>query len=125
VNLLLDTDVLLWWLGGVDRLSEAAAELISDEDNDIVVSVASIWEISIKKSLGKLTIDGDLRKHIEQQSFRELPIAGHHAVEVEHLPVHHRDPFDRILVAQARCEQLTLITGDHQLSEYDVSTMLC
>jgi PIN domain nuclease of toxin-antitoxin system len=122
---LLDTNVLPWWLGGAERLPESAVESISDERNDIVVPVATIWEIAIKESLGKLTVDGDLRKHIEQQAFRELSITGDHAVEVESLPLHHRDPFDRLLVAQARCEDLTLLTGDQQLTSYDVPTVLC
>src|SRR5207248_9388789 len=108
------TKVLLWWLDGAERLRSAAIGSISDGDNDVAVSVATIWEISIKKSLGKLTIDGDLRQHLKEQSFRELSIDGRHAAEVENLPVHHRDPFDRLLVAQARCEGLTLLTGDRQ-----------
>jgi PIN domain nuclease of toxin-antitoxin system len=125
VNLLLDTNVLLWWLDGAERLPSAAIGSISDEGNDVVVSVATIWEISIKKSLGLLAIDGDLRQHIKEQAFRELPIDGRHAVEVENLPLHHRDPFDRLLVAQARCEGLTLLTGDRQLASYDVPAILC
>lgn len=125
MNLLLDTNVLLWWLDGADRLSDAAVDSISDEENDIAVSAATIWEITIKKSLGKLTIEGDLLWHIEQQAFRELSVVGRHAVEVEALPLHHRDPFDRLLVAQARCESLTLLTGDRQLASYDVPTMFC
>lgn len=125
VNLLLDTNVLLWWLDGAERLSDAAVGSISDDSNDIVVSAATIWEIAIKKSLGKLAIDGDVRQHLKEQWFRELPIDGRHAAEVENLPWHHRDPFDRMLVAQARCEGLTLLTGDRQLAGYDVPAILC
>ena len=125
MNLLLDTNVLLWWLADTDRLPEEVAGAIGDERNDIAVSVATIWEISIKKSLGRLTIDGDLGEHLEGQSFRELPITGRHAAEVENLPMHHRDPFDRMLVAQARCEGLTLVTGDRQIAKYAVPSMVC
>jgi PIN domain nuclease of toxin-antitoxin system len=125
VNLLLDTNVLLWWLADSERLSGEAVGSISDEANDVAVSAATIWEISIKRSLGKLAVDGDVCEHIEGQSFRELPIIGRHAIEVENLPMHHRDPFDRMLVAQARCEGLTLLTGDRQLAKYDVPAILC
>ena len=125
MNVLLDTNVLLWWLDGAERLSDAALESISDESNDVVVSVATIWEVSIKTSLGKLTVDGDLRQHIKEQWFRELAIDARHAAEVADLPWHHRDPFDRLLVAQARCEGLTLVTGDRRLAGYDVPTILC
>lgn len=125
MNLLLDTNVLLWWFAGDERLPVDTNELINRGQNQIVVSVASIWEISIKKSLGKLTIDGDLRQHMADQSFRELPIEGRHAAAVEDLPLHHRDPFDRLLVAQARCEGLTLLTGDRHLESYDVPVMVC
>lgn len=125
MNLLLDTNVLLWWFDGAERLPDAAVGSISDVNNDVVVSAATIWEISIKKSLGKLTVDGDIRQHIKEQWFRELSIDGRHAAEVECLPWHHRDPFDRLLVAQARCEGLTLLTSDRQLAGYDVPAILC
>jgi PIN domain nuclease of toxin-antitoxin system len=123
VNLLLDTDVLLWWLDGADRLSEDAVGAISDSANDVVISTASIWEVAVKVSLGKLTIDGDLRQHAREQWFRELPIDASHATMVETLPWHHRDPFDRMLVSQARCEGLTLVTGDRLLHRYDVPVL--
>lgn len=120
---LLDSQVVLWWLDGAERLAERAVAAISSADNEVVVSVASIWELSIKESLGTLKIDGDLRQHLREQWFQELPVTGQHAVEVRGLPWHHRDPFDRLLVAQARCEDLTLVTSDRVLSEYDVRTL--
>jgi PIN domain nuclease of toxin-antitoxin system len=120
---LLDSHVVLWWLDGADRLSERAVSAISDGDNEIVVSVASIYELSIKESLHKLTINGDLRQHLQEQWFQELPVSGIHAVEAGRLPWHHKDPFDRLIVAQARCEGLTLVTSDHILRQYDVQTL--
>lgn len=120
---LLDSQVVLWWLADADRLADHAVSAISSTENEILVSVASIWELTIKMSLGKLKIDGDLRQHVREQWFQELPIGGHHAVEVAKLPWHHRDPFDRLLVAQARCEGLTLVTSDKVMSEYDVQTL--
>ena len=123
MNLLLDTNVLLWWLGGAERLSEEAVAEISNSVNNVVVSAVSVWEISIKRSLGKLTIDGDVCQHVREQWFRELPVDFGHAAEVENLPWHHKDPFDRLLVAQARCEGLTLVTADQALAKYDVPLM--
>jgi PIN domain nuclease of toxin-antitoxin system len=120
MRLLLDSDVLLWWLAGSDKLSETTANVIADEATDTVVSVATVWEIAIKQSIGKLKIDGDLRQHMRDQFFRELPVVGDHAAAVRELPWHHKDPFDRLLIAQARCEGLTLVTADSAIPAYDV-----
>lgn len=120
MRLLLDTHVLLWWLEGSDKLSESTANVIADEATDTIVSVVTVWEVSIKQSIGKLKIDGDLRQHMRDQFFRELPIVGDHAVAVRDLPWHHKDPVDRLLIAQARCEGLTLVTADQAISAYDV-----
>jgi PIN domain nuclease of toxin-antitoxin system len=122
-RLLLDSHVVLWWLDGAERLSERATAAISDPQNEIAVSVATLWELAIKESLGKLRVDGDLRQHLREQWFQELPVTGLHAVEAAGLPPHHKDPFDRLLVAQARCEQLTIVTADGALSRYDVLTL--
>jgi PIN domain nuclease of toxin-antitoxin system len=119
---LLDTCVLLWWLGG-QRLPDEVSEAVENPDHDVVVSVGTLWEIAIKQATGKLKIDGDIRQNVREQFFRELPITGDHAAECGRLPLHHRDPFDRILVAQARTEGLTLITSDRVLSSYDVTIM--
>jgi PIN domain nuclease of toxin-antitoxin system len=120
VRLLLDTHVLLWWLDGAERLSEQAANAIGEAGHEVLVSAATLWEISIKQSTGKLRIDGDLGQHMRDQWFRELAINGDHAAEVRDLPWHHRDPFDRMLVAQARYEGLTLVTADSAMDAYDV-----
>lgn len=120
MRLLLDSQTLLWWLEGGTRLSADAFAAIQEPVNDVQVSVASLWELSIKQSIGKLVVDGDLREHVAGQAFAELAVLGEHAIAVRDLPLHHRDPFDRILIAQARTEGLTLVTGDPVFHAYDV-----
>lgn len=123
MRLLLDTHILLWWLSDQERLSERAAKAIADGKSDVVVSVATLWELSIKQSAGKLRIQGELREHLAMQAFSELSVCSNHAYAVRDLPLHHRDPFDRLLVAQAQCEGLTLVTADRQLAAYDVTIL--
>jgi len=120
VQLLLDTHVLLWSLAGDDRLGDRAVDLIEDGRNVVYVSAASIWEISIKRSLGKLRVPGDVPTEVDAASFIRLPISFEHAVEVTALPDLHADPFDRMLIAQARTERLTLMTHDPLMQRYDV-----
>lgn len=117
---LLDTHVLLWWLAEDSALSSKAQALISDKRNVIFVSAASIWEIVIKKALGKLHVPEDLESIFQKTHFQELPMTACHAIAIEHLPHHHRDPFDRMLIAQAKCDGLTLITVDQKIKLYDV-----
>ncbi len=123
MRLLLDSQVVLWALECPERLSEEAVTAIIDPMNSVDVSVASIWELAIKQSIGKLKVDGDLREHLTLQSFSELPVLGEHALAVRDLPLHHRDPFDRLLIAQARCEGLTIVTADPAFAVYDVPIM--
>ena len=123
MRLLLDTHVLLWWLGDQERLSERAAKAIAEGRSDVIVSAATLWELSIKQSTGKLFIQGELREHLRMQAFVELSIHSNHAYAVRDLPLHHRDPFDRLLVAQALCEGLTLVTADRQLSAYGLDIL--
>lgn len=123
MKLLLDSQALVWSLQEPERLSTAAAAAIIKPANDVQVSIASLWELSIKQSIGKLTVAGDLREHIALQSFVELPVLGEHAVAVRDLPLHHRDPFDRMLIAQARCEGLTIVTSDSAFAAYDVALL--
>lgn len=104
-------------------LSVEAKEAIADPDNIVFVSAASAWEIAIKKSLGKLKAPDDLAAKIEQKRFTPLAININHALAVEKLPSHHQDPCDRILIAQARYEQLIIITRDRQFDAYDVAIM--
>ena len=124
---LLDTHAFLWWIGGDERLPDRVSQVIADSRNVIFVSAASIWEIAIKGRLGRLSIPGDPGKFIGAQivenAFRGLPIIAGHALRVWDLPDHHRDPFDRILVAQAQVEGLALVSRDPQLARYDVEVL--
>lgn len=121
---LLDTHTLLWWLAGGPRLGAEAHRLLRDPDNAIYLSAVSVLEMALKAGLGKLVLP--LPAHalasdaIAEDGFVGLPITLRHAGGVERLPLHHRDPFDRLLVAQAQAEELTLLTADPQLSAYDV-----
>jgi len=119
LRLLLDTHVLLWWLQGSD-LSELAVEAVASPENAVFVSAATAWEVSIKSALGKLTVDGDLLHGIDESGFEHLPITLRHAAAAGGLPRHHRDPFDRMLVAQAGAEGLTIVTRDQRLAAYRV-----
>lgn len=123
MRLLLDTNVVIWWLEDSDRLGSAARNAIDDGSNEVYVSAVSACEISIKSSLGKLRTPTDLEQQISKNFFMALPITVEHGVAVHELPLHHRDPFDRILIAQARCEGLTVVTSDDQFSGYDVPVL--
>jgi PIN domain nuclease of toxin-antitoxin system len=121
VKLLLDTHLLLWAASEPKRLPKAARALIEDAENELLFSAASVWEITIKCSLGRKDFQVDariLRRGLLDNGYIELPITGEHAVNVDHLPSIHRDPFDRILVAQATVEGITLVTNDRKLLEY-------
>ena len=124
---LLDTHAFLWWIVGDERLSDGASRAIADRRNEIFVSAASIWEIAIKGRLGRLSIPGDpgtfIGGQIAENSFRGLPIVAGHALRVWDLPDHHQDPFDRMLVAQAQVEGLTLISQDRQVARYEVEVV--
>ena len=119
-RLLLDTHALLWWLADDPALSRSARDAISESTNEPVVSAASIWEIAIKRSLGKLTTPEDLPDHVSEQGFQWLTVEPAHAWHVRHLPSHHSDPFDRILIAQALIERVPIITADPRFNDYDV-----
>jgi PIN domain nuclease of toxin-antitoxin system len=123
MNLLLDTHVLLWWLDDSSKLSQQAHRAISDGKRPAFVSVASIWEIRIKEALGKLKIPRNFQKVLEDQPFEILDITAQHAHAVSRLPKHHRDPFDRMLVAQAKTERLMLATRDAHLKQYNISIL--
>jgi len=120
MNLLLDTHVLLWWLNDHPTLSSKAKAAIADGKNLVFVSAVIIWEIRIKQALGKLEIPRNFRRVLDNQPFEILDITVEHAHAVEDLPAHHRDPFDRMLVAQAKVEGLTLVTRDIRLKKYKI-----
>lgn len=121
MSLLLDTHVLLWWLAADPALSPVAREAISDPETDVRVSAVSAWEISIKRALGKLEAPGDLEAMLERHGFVPLSIDVRHALLADELPRHHDDPFDRMLVAQAQLEDLTIVSRDERLSSYGVA----
>jgi PIN domain nuclease of toxin-antitoxin system len=121
VKLLLDTQVLLWSAGQPERLSRPARKLLEDARNDLLFSAASLWEIAIKSTLGREDFRVEprlLRRGLLDNGYTELPITSQHAVSIDALPALHKDPFDRLLLAQALCEGVTLVTGDDQLARY-------
>ncbi len=120
MNLLLDTHVLLWWLDDHPSLSPKAKAAIADGKNLVLISAVVIWEIKIKQALGKLKIPRNFRKVVGDQPFEMLDITVEHAHAVGDLPAHHRDPFDRMLVAQAAVEGLTLVTHDVHFKKYRI-----
>jgi PIN domain nuclease of toxin-antitoxin system len=123
VRLLLDTHVLLWWLADDDRLPEGAQEAVNTAQ-EVRLSAASVWEIAIKHTLGRLDVPDDYLVAVDAGEIGLLPITGQHAEIAGALPRHHDDPFDRMLVAQARAEELTLVTADRRLVDYDVPVLL-
>jgi PIN domain nuclease of toxin-antitoxin system len=124
VRLLLDTHAFLWWISDDDRLSERAGEVIADGANDVYISAASAWEIAIKAGLGRIRLPDDAwtftPQQLEHNAFQALPVHVGHAVAVIALPDVHRDPFDRMLVAQAMSEGLTIVSADPDLVRYPV-----
>ena len=120
MKLLLDTHVLLWWTAGADRLATPAADAIRDPGNAALVSAASVWEIEIKRAKGLLTTPDDLLDQVAASDFDLLAIDARHATAAARLPAHHRDPFDRLLVAQAVAEGAALVTADRALAAYGV-----
>jgi PIN domain nuclease of toxin-antitoxin system len=118
LRLLLDTHLLLWWLEASPSLSAQAAEMIRDPENTVYVSAVSLWEIWLKQSLGKLRLPVDFTERLAAESFESLPLLASHTRQVGLLPWHHRDPFDRMLVAQALAEKLLLLTADEKLTAY-------
>jgi PIN domain nuclease of toxin-antitoxin system len=122
VTLLLDTHVVLWWLTDDPTLSDDIKTRL-DHEPDVHLSSATIWEVAIKQAIGKLKEPADLPERIRDSGFRGLPITFEHAIAAGRLPLIHRDPFDRMLVAQARCEDLTLVTRDVDIKKYEVSVL--
>jgi PIN domain nuclease of toxin-antitoxin system len=122
-ELLLDTHVLLWWRGDYRRISARAREAIADPGHGLFFSAASIWEMAIKHAAGKLKTPPDILDTFEQRGFTELRMSSRQSLIAGALPPHHGDPFDRMLVAQAQSEKLTLVTNDARIAAYDVPVL--
>ena len=122
-RLLLDTHVLLWWLSDDPQLGQTTRQVIADPRNDVYISAASTWEISIKRSLGKLSAPEDMDSIIDNEGFDKLPITLFHGDQAGILPGHHKDPFDRMLVAQAQSEGLVVVTNDEKITRYGIRVM--
>jgi len=120
VNLLLDTHAALWWLGDDDRLGPVSADLLDDASNDILLSAAVVWEVAVKRSLGKLIAPDGFASTLIGAGANALPVTIAHAEAVELLEWHHRDPFDRMLIAQAAVEQAVLVSNNQALLPYGV-----
>jgi PIN domain nuclease of toxin-antitoxin system len=121
LKLLLDTQILLWAAGQPERLSGAARRLLNNQRHELLFSAASLWEIAIKNSLGREDFRVEprvLRRGLLDNGYTELPVTSQHAVNIDALPMLHKDPFDRLLLAQATTEGITLVTGDEQLARY-------
>lgn len=121
MKLLLDTHLLIWAAGFPERLSVEARELIEDKDNDLFFSAASLWEVAIKSALGREDFAVDarlLRRGLLDNGYGELPVASEHAVAIDGLPPIHKDPFDRLLIAQSMVEGIVLLTADSLVGQY-------
>ena len=121
MTLLLDTQILLWAVNAPERLPRAARTLLANPANDLLFSPASLWEITIKNTIRRDDFQVDprvLRRGLLENGYAELPITSEHAIGIDALPTLHKDPFDRLLLSQARCEGVTLLTSDAQLAQY-------
>jgi len=123
LRLLLDTHTLLWTLVAPDRLSANATRAIAAEESEVFVSIVSPWEMAIAKALGRMNPPDNLEALLEKRRFALLPVSLRHTHVIETLPHHHRDPFDRMLIAQAQVEGLTIVTVDRTMRRYPVSLL--
>lgn len=127
MRLLLDTHTFLWWCAADSRLSQTVLQVVADETNEVLVSAVSGWEVAIKARLGKLPLEESpeafMARMLAHHAFGVLPVTMRHAVRDYALPAHHSDPFDRLLVAQAQLEELTLVTDDALVRRYEVKTL--
>jgi len=124
LRLLLDTHALVWWLSDVSELTEDTRGHIANPRNDVFVSAITGWEIAVKRAKGKITAPRNLAALVEERGFIHLPLTFHHAEQAGDLPMHHRDPFDRFLIAQAQAEGLALVTRDARIPLYGVRILL-
>jgi PIN domain nuclease of toxin-antitoxin system len=119
VRLLLDTHVVLWEFGGLRKISSTAQEAVN-QASELLFSVVSFAEIGVKAAIGNVSVPRDLREHVVGSGLQILQLQAHHGLAVAELPMHHRDPFDRLLIAQARSEQLSIVTADRRIANYEV-----
>lgn len=122
-RLLLDTHAFVWCLSDVAKLAEDARRAIAGPHNDIFVSAITAWEIAVKRARGRMTAPENLLAMVEARGFSHLPLTFQHAEQAGNLPMHHRDPFDRFLIAQAQAEGLILVTRDSRIPQYGIRTM--
>lgn len=122
---LVDTNIFLWWLNNDKRLKKEVFQILKDPKNQILISVASGWEISIKNRLGKLSLKTTLKRCFEVSGFEIMNINLNHILKLDKLPLHHKDPFDRILISQSVVENLPLITNDRKIFKYKVKLIKC
>ena len=122
-RLLLDTHAFIWWLSDVPQLSRLAHDGIADPRNEVLVSAITGWEIAVKRAKGRITAPDNLGAMVTERGFTHLPLTFQHAEQAGRLPMHHRDPFDRFLIAQAQSENLILVTRDARIRRYDVPTL--
>ncbi len=120
MNVLLDTHPIIWWLENNPKLSSEYRDIISDDSTLCFISSASIWKIEIKSSIGKLTIPPEYLEELRSEGFEKLPVSWDHCRLLSTLPLIHRDPFDRLLIAQAKWEKLVLLSLDENIRKYDV-----
>lgn len=126
MNYLLDTHALIWFLNGEEHLSEKSKKVIENPENSLFISIATIWELAIKISLGKFKFEQGFKKFlelIEENGFEVIPISLEHALRLSTLEFLHRDPFDRLIVVQAMTDNLTVITKDEYMEKYSISTL--
>jgi len=123
LRLLLDTNALLWAISDPGKLRRESIEAIEDPANIVAVSPAASWEIEIKRATGKLRTPDDLAEELERAGFATLPITIEHGIAAGRLPLHHRDPFDRLMIAQAQLEGLTIVTNDEKIARYQVAVL--
>ncbi len=121
---LLDTHIALWWLSEPEKLAKKAIKVIEDRENHLFVSCVSFWEMAIKQSIGRLTVPASVIETLNADSIETLPLIAEDALAIADLPMLHQDPFDRMLVVQAKRHNLTLVTHDKKLADYPVSILL-
>ena len=126
MRILIDTHILIWYLEGDDHLSPARRRFIADSNNEVLISIASVWEIAIKLSNGKLSISKSIAEvvsNVEQSTSSFFTIEPKHLIRVAHLPFHHKDPFDRLIIAQSLVDGLPIITSDSNFADYGVELL--